>query len=70
MVRFKVKICRDVTHLRVGPSKLDDVCETYNLKPLGSFPIDSNLATLIDKGEAEKMNVDHALNLTKDIIEF
>ena len=36
-----------------GPSKLNDVCETFDITPIASLPIDTNLASLIDKGSVE-----------------
>ena len=53
-----------------GTSKLDDVCETFNLKPLASLPINSNIANIIDNGKAEDMDVSYADNLAKEIIDF
>ena len=40
-----------------GPSKLVDVCNTFDLTPIASLPIDSNLATLIDNGRIEEADV-------------
>ncbi len=53
-----------------GTSKLDDVCETFDLKPLQSLPINPELTTLIDNGKAEEMNVDYASKLTQEVIDF
>ena len=69
MAYYKCPCCGNPLY-PFGPSKLDDVCETYELKPLASFPIDSNIASLIDNGNAEKIDVDFAANLTQDVIDF
>jgi Mrp family chromosome partitioning ATPase len=53
-----------------GVSKLDDVCETFNLKPLASLPINPDLTTLIDSGKAEEMNTDYADSFVKEVIDF
>ena len=53
-----------------GPSKLEEVAEAYDIKPIQSFPIDPTLTTLVDKGEAEEMNTDFASSLTKTIIDL
>ena len=53
-----------------GPSKLEDVCEAYNLKPIASLPINQDLGQMIDNGKAEDMDVDYASQLTSAVINF
>ncbi len=53
-----------------GPSKLEDVCEAYNLKSIASLPINQDLGQMIDNGKAEDMDVDYASQLTSAVINF
>lgn len=69
MAYMKCPCCQNPLY-PFGPSKLDDVCSTFNLTPLASLPINPDLATMIDKGQAEDIDVSYADNLTKSVIDF
>ena len=53
-----------------GLSKLDDVCETFELNPIASLPINPDLTKLVDDGKAEDIDVDAYSSLAKAVIDF
>lgn len=53
-----------------GPSHLDELCNSYNLKPLGKLPIDSKLAQACDHGEIENYNASYIEQLAIDTEEI
>ena len=53
-----------------GLSKLDDVCETFELNPIASLPINPDLTKLVDDGKAEDIDVDAYSSLAKAVIDL
>lgn len=51
-----------------GGSKIDEVATEYHLKVLGRLPLDREIASNIDQGKVENINVDY-LNPALDVIE-
>ena len=48
-----------------GPSKLIDIANHFNIKPLIKMPIDPKLTTLVDAGEIEKYDTSFLNDLVK-----
>ncbi len=69
MAYYKCPCCQNPLY-PFGPSKLDDVAATYDLKPLASLPIDSNVAKLVDEGKVEDADTSSFKNIAKSVIEF
>lgn len=50
-----------------GPSKLIEVADFYNIKPLASMPMDSSIASLVDNGKIEDCNTSYIDNVVDEL---
>ncbi|MGM9971767.1 MAG: Mrp/NBP35 family ATP-binding protein [Anaeroplasmataceae bacterium] len=56
MAYIKCPCCNEKIY-PYGESKLTDICSTYHLIPLGSLPIEPEVAKLVDGGNVEDLDI-------------
>lgn len=67
MSYFECPCCGEVLR-PFGPSRLEEVALEYDLKPLDSLPLNSDLVSLVDQGLIEELDSD-MLNTTASLLE-
>lgn len=61
--------CKEKMYI-YGKNKNDEIYKKFGLEKLASLPIDSKLASLVDKGKIEKYVTNELDNITKKIIDL